>query len=71
MMAELLKVFSRIPRFVGEAGASVVASGAWTHVGSFFTTPERVVSFMMTRAEVASVYIAWRRTHSPASFWQI
>jgi hypothetical protein len=58
MMAELLKALSRIPGFVGEAGASVVASGAWTHVGSFFTTPERAVSLMMTRLEVASVCTA-------------
>lgn len=60
MMAKLLKAFSRIPRFVGGAGASVVASGVWTHVGSFFTTPERVASLMMTRAETVSVSITER-----------
>lgn len=57
MMAKLLKAFLRIPRLVGGAGASVVASGTWTHVGSFFTRPERVVSLMTTRAETASVCV--------------
>jgi hypothetical protein len=67
MMAKLLKAFSRIPRLAGGAGASVVASGAWTHAGSFFTRPERVVSLMMTRAETATVCVTKRRTHSLAS----
>lgn len=56
MMAEVLRAFSRIPRLAGGAGAPVAPSGAWTHVASFFTRPERVVSLMMT----ASVCVTQR-----------
>lgn len=65
MMAKLLRAFSRIPRFVGEAGASAVASGASTHVRSFFTAPERRVSYSKTttgRESKCCIILQWTVT---------